>query len=189
MHIVSSEDLSVKQVYAYSKDRIVFDNKLLNRGPSFSKKLKQAAINFCQESEQAKLFHLIVESSSHVTIWIEDEHTMAREWNRYSPFQSSRTTASKQQKEKKVEDKTLPKENYSGSLERQRVETLARQFLQKGHATDSVIQKLMQDRFFKESQEKVGSERTLQIVSKLVGNLVTEILLKKLKSSYTFIKN
>ncbi len=78
MYLIVSEEGELKKVFVRKRSKICFKNKLLTRGPSFSKKLKQAAINFCEKYFDPKLFFLIVENNFYFTVWIDKSEIAAR---------------------------------------------------------------------------------------------------------------
>ncbi|MDJ0703537.1 MAG: hypothetical protein QNJ46_09675 [Leptolyngbyaceae cyanobacterium MO_188.B28] len=50
---------------------LVLRGKLYERGPSFARRDKQKAAQYCQKSEQEGLSCLLVESSTELTVWLE----------------------------------------------------------------------------------------------------------------------
>lgn len=51
--------------------RILFRDKLFNRGPDFSNNARHSALEFCQQYSN-KLSCLVVDNYSYISIWIED---------------------------------------------------------------------------------------------------------------------
>lgn len=51
---------------------IRFQNKLFIKGPSFSKKVKGSAIEFCRQCLAFGISCLFVESDSYFTIWLQE---------------------------------------------------------------------------------------------------------------------
>lgn len=71
MYLIVPDERLLEKMFVCTTSKIYFKNKLLTRGPSFSKTLRQAAINFCEKYFDPKLFCLIVEGNSYFTVWID----------------------------------------------------------------------------------------------------------------------
>ncbi|MGK7874082.1 MAG: hypothetical protein AB4426_12440 [Xenococcaceae cyanobacterium] len=83
------QELELQSVPGPSQSQLVFQNKLLTRGPDFSKNLREAAINFCQKYYSSKLLCLLVESQYYLTVWLENPETsISSELDKKSESQS-----------------------------------------------------------------------------------------------------
>ena len=60
-----------------SDKEIRFQNKLFIKGPSFSKEVKGAAIEFCRQCLAFEISCLFVESDSYFTIWLQQTNAYA----------------------------------------------------------------------------------------------------------------
>ncbi|MDJ0714162.1 MAG: hypothetical protein QNJ54_08065 [Prochloraceae cyanobacterium] len=66
------EKLELQSTPGNASSQIIFQDKLLTRGPDFAKNLKEAAIGFCKLYSQSKSLCLLVENSSYLSIWKEE---------------------------------------------------------------------------------------------------------------------
>ena len=93
MYLIVSDEPLLEKMFVCTTSEIYFKNKLLTRGPSFSKTLRQAAINFCEKYFDPKLFCLIVESNSYFTVWI-DKSEIESKLDQYQRIIKSRNEGS-----------------------------------------------------------------------------------------------
>ncbi len=66
------EKLELQTTPGNASSQIIFQDKLLTRGPDFAKNLKEAAIGFCKMYNKSKSLCLLVENSSYLSIWKEE---------------------------------------------------------------------------------------------------------------------
>ncbi len=70
IYITTEESLSTCN-YCPEKSQFYFKDKILHKGPVFSKTLREKAINLCQEYDRKKISCLLVENEWGLIIWIE----------------------------------------------------------------------------------------------------------------------
>ena len=71
MLFLTAEDLENQGVFCKEASQIIFQNKILTRLIDFSTQNRRRAIKLCQEFLEDKLFCLIVENRSYLTVWVE----------------------------------------------------------------------------------------------------------------------
>ncbi|MGK7917760.1 MAG: hypothetical protein AB4038_19835 [Prochloraceae cyanobacterium] len=69
------EKLQLQSVPGDNSSEIIFQNKLLTRGPDFAKNVREAAIGFCRSYAGQKHLCLLVENSSYLSVWKEESQT------------------------------------------------------------------------------------------------------------------
>ncbi len=76
--------------------QIKINQKTFTRGPSFSSRLLEKAIEFCQEYSQQQLLSLIVDHQTHVTIWLEKyQDSLTTKQNHKSQLEKNHQKTSK----------------------------------------------------------------------------------------------
>ena len=73
--LTTKEKLQFQSVPGDSSSQIIFQNKLLTRGPDFAKNLQEVAMEFCRTYAGPKNLCLVVENSSYLSVWKEDSET------------------------------------------------------------------------------------------------------------------
>lgn len=73
MLFLTPEDLEIQGVFCKEASKIIFQKKILTRFIDFSTQNRRIAIKFCQEFLEDKLFCLIVENQSYLTVWVEEK--------------------------------------------------------------------------------------------------------------------
>jgi hypothetical protein len=73
MLFLTPEDLEIQGVFCKEASKIIFQKKILTRFIDFSTQNRRTAIKFCQEFLEDKLFCLIVENQSYLTVWVEEK--------------------------------------------------------------------------------------------------------------------
>ncbi len=71
MVIINQKELAEKFLSASDKKLIMFQKTVLKKGPSFSKHLKQTAIDLADNFTKNHRFCVLVEMPSYWTIWHE----------------------------------------------------------------------------------------------------------------------
>lgn len=66
------EKLELQSVPAGKSSQIVFQNKLLTRGPDFARKLWEKAKKYCENSYDPNSLCVLVEHPAYVSVWKED---------------------------------------------------------------------------------------------------------------------
>ena len=71
IYMTTEEFLSTSN-YCPQKSQFYFKDKILHKGPVFSKALREKAINLCQEYDRKKISCLLVENDWGLIVWIEN---------------------------------------------------------------------------------------------------------------------
>ena len=77
IYITTEEFLSTCNYYP-EKAQFYFKDKILHKGPGFSKALREKAINLCQEYDRKKISCLLVENEWGLIVWIEKKPNKKR---------------------------------------------------------------------------------------------------------------
>ena len=70
--ISEADQLNLQKILTYQNHQISFRNKIYLRRISFSKRLKEKAIDFCRDCQKSNLGSFLVEETNYFTVWIEN---------------------------------------------------------------------------------------------------------------------
>ena len=75
MLFITEEELENQSVPGKEPSQIIFQNKLLTKGPIISKDSREKAVKLCQTYSDDNRLCLIVENQWYLTVWIENADT------------------------------------------------------------------------------------------------------------------
>ncbi|MGK7874803.1 MAG: hypothetical protein AB4426_16320 [Xenococcaceae cyanobacterium] len=71
MLFLTAEELEIQSVSGQDTSEIIFQNKLLTRGPDYPINNRDKASIFCQQNSEDDFLCLLVENPYYLTVWLE----------------------------------------------------------------------------------------------------------------------